>query len=274
MPRFFKFLLLAVAVGLAFAWFFRGLDAAKEATLVRALEAPGGGAAFDPAALEGLPEGARRYLAGAIAPGTPLAGSATLSMKGRFHVGGAGAWAPFTAEQALSPEGFLWRAEMGEGARRVKGGDYYYKGSARVLFRAWGFFTVIRLEDPNTTRSSAGRLAGELVMLPSALLPREGVRWLEAEPGVAVAEVKVGEETARLRIALREDASPARLDYDRWGLDPRTEAPASVPFRVDFAEARTFGGYRIPGGYSAGWAPAGAAFQPFIEAEIAGATFR
>ncbi|MBZ0253754.1 MAG: hypothetical protein K8I02_10495, partial [Candidatus Methylomirabilis sp.] len=191
-----------------------------------------------------------------------------------FRAGEAGQWAPFTAEQTLSPEGFLWRAEMGEGARRIRGGDYYYKGSARVLFRAWGFVTVMRMEDPNTARSAAGRLAGELLMLPSALLPREGVRWLEAEPGVALAEVKVGEETLRLRIALREDASPERLVYDRWGLDPKTEEPAYIPFRVDFPEPETFGGYRIPGGYAAGWAPEGEPFAPFIEAEIAGARFR
>src|SRR6266487_1041588 len=75
-----------------------------EGRLLRAAE-PG---TFTGAELEGLPEPARRHLAAAIAPGTPLAVSARLRMRGSIKVG---RWLPFRARQVLSPHhGFVWAA--------------------------------------------------------------------------------------------------------------------------------------------------------------------
>jgi hypothetical protein len=73
----------------------------------RLLRAPEPGA-FGDAELDGLPEPVRRHLAAAIAPGTPLAVSARLRMRGRIKVG---RWLPFRARQVLSPHhGFVWAA--------------------------------------------------------------------------------------------------------------------------------------------------------------------
>ena len=48
---------------------------------------------FDPAAIMGLPEPARRWLGHAIAPGTPLWSSVELTMHGQIKLG---RWRPFT----------------------------------------------------------------------------------------------------------------------------------------------------------------------------------
>jgi hypothetical protein len=83
-----------------------------EGRLLRAAE-PG---AFGDAELDGLPELARRHLAQAIAPGTPLATSARLRMRGRIKVG---RWLPFRARQVLNPHhGFVWAARGRRGHRR------------------------------------------------------------------------------------------------------------------------------------------------------------
>ena len=44
---------------------------------------------FDPAAITGLPEPARRWLSHAIAPGTPLWSSVELTMNGQIKLGRA-----------------------------------------------------------------------------------------------------------------------------------------------------------------------------------------
>ena len=63
-------------------------------------------ARFGAAELEGLPEPVQRHLAQAIAPGTPLATSARLRMRGHIKVG---RWLPFRAHQLLNPHnGFVW----------------------------------------------------------------------------------------------------------------------------------------------------------------------
>ncbi|MGH2555756.1 MAG: DUF6544 family protein [Actinomycetota bacterium] len=54
------------------------------------------------AALEALPEAARRWLEHAIAPGTSAAGAVLLQMMGRIKVR---RWLPFQAVQVISPEG-------------------------------------------------------------------------------------------------------------------------------------------------------------------------
>jgi len=52
----------------------------------------------------------RRYLTTAIAPGSPLAVSARVSMRGSLKVG---RWLPFRARELLNPHrGFVWRARV------------------------------------------------------------------------------------------------------------------------------------------------------------------
>jgi hypothetical protein len=56
--------------------------------------------AFTSTELDDLPEPARRHLTQAITPGTPLATSARLRMRGQIKIG---RWLPFRARQVLDP---------------------------------------------------------------------------------------------------------------------------------------------------------------------------
>ena len=65
---------------------------------------------FTEAELDGLDAPVRRYLAQAIAPGTPLSQCARLSMRGSIKLG---RWLPFRARQVLRPhDGFIWAARV------------------------------------------------------------------------------------------------------------------------------------------------------------------
>ncbi len=143
-----------------------------EGRLLRAAE-PG---TFTGAELEGLPEPARRHLAAAIAPGTPLAVSARLRMRGSIKVG---RWLPFRARQVLSPHhGFVWAARA---AGVIVGSDRYVDGVGGMDWKLAGLVTVVHTEGPDVSRSVAGRGGAEAVWVPTALLPRFGVSWSAGE---------------------------------------------------------------------------------------------
>lgn len=77
-------------------------------------EAPTAAARFDPTRLAGLPEGARRCLGHALAPGAPLARAVRLEMRGTIRLGD---WHPFEAEQVIvQGRGMVWAARV-----RMKG---------------------------------------------------------------------------------------------------------------------------------------------------------
>jgi hypothetical protein len=77
------------------------------ADLEARLTEPAAAGSFTRDELEGLPELARRFLVAAIAPGTPLAVSARLGMRGSIKLGKG--WLAFRAREVLSPHrGFMW----------------------------------------------------------------------------------------------------------------------------------------------------------------------
>ena len=127
---------------------------------------------FSSAELEGLPGPVQRHLAQAIAPGTPLATSGRLRMRGRIKVG---RWLPFRARQILNPHrGFVWTARA---AGVITGSDRYLDGVGGMTWKLAGLVTVAHAEGQDVSRSAAGRAGAEAVWLPTALLPRFGVRW-------------------------------------------------------------------------------------------------
>src|ERR1044071_5925104 len=88
---------------------------------------------FDPAAIMGLPEPARRWLGHAIAPGTPLRGRGELPMGGHITLG---RWRPFTARQVRPPpDGYLWAARTRLAGLPVTGYDRLGPGGGGVRRR-------------------------------------------------------------------------------------------------------------------------------------------
>jgi hypothetical protein len=117
--------------------------------------------------LDGLPEPARRHLTQAITPGTPLATSARLRMRGRIKIG---RWLPFRARQVLDPHhGFVWAART---AGMITGSDRYVDGAGGMDWKLAGLVTVLHADGPDVSRAAAGRAGAEAIWVPTALLPR------------------------------------------------------------------------------------------------------
>ena len=156
--------------------------------------APGGGPPR-PADLSHLPEAARRYLAHAIAPGTPLATAVRLTMHGEIKLR---QWMPFQAEQVIHAErGMIWKARVGSGLGQIRGSDRLVDGHGAMNWRILGMIPVVRGSGPDISRAGAGRVAAEMIWLPSALLlagrvlerlssfPGPGVSPRAGPPGLA-----------------------------------------------------------------------------------------
>jgi len=215
-----------------------------EARLLR----PAGPERFGPAELDGLPGPVRRHLAQAIAPGTPLHTSARLTMRGQIKVG---RWLPFRARQVLSPgHGFVWTARA---AGIIAGSDRYLDGAGAMRWRLAGLVTVAAGEGPDVSRSAAGRAGAEGIWLPTALLPRFGVRWSAGGDDRITAAFAVGQTPVELELRLDGAGRIVSLVFDRWGDPDGTGSFAWHRFGGQITGHASFGGLTVPAQGRLGW---------------------
>jgi uncharacterized protein DUF6544 len=203
---------------------------------------------FGPEELAGLPAPVRRYLAGAVAPGTALHTSARLWMRGRIKVG---RWLPFRARQVLDPHrGFVWTARA---AGLIAGVDRYLDGAGLLDWKLAGLVTVAHGEGPDVSRSAAGRAGAEGIWLPTALLPRFGVRWSAPAGDRVGAAFAVGETPVELALRLDPSGRIVSLRSDRWG-DPAGNGRFGWhPFGGEITGYAGFAGLTVPSAGRFGW---------------------
>jgi hypothetical protein len=228
---------------------------------------------FDPAMLTGLPEPVRRWLAHAIAPGTPLRCAAVLRQRGQIKIG---RWQRYDADWVLAPpNGFIWAATTRLGPLSISGFDRYTHGIGEMRWRLFGRIPFITARGPDVTRSAMGRLAGEFCFVPAtALAP--GVRWDALDDHRAVASIDVGGHPNGITITVNDTGSLARVDVPRWGQpDGKTFGEHLFTALLDGPEA-TFDGYTIPASARAGWwhCPDRCATSEFIRFTIDHASYR
>jgi hypothetical protein len=99
----------------------------------------------------------------------------------------------------------------------ISGFDQYVAGQGQMRWRLLRLLPMVQAQGPDLSRSAAGRVVGEAIWLPTALLPRLG----------AV--------------------------FQRWGDPDNTGAYGLHPFGGEVTAYATFGGVSIPGAGCAGW---------------------
>jgi hypothetical protein len=200
-----------------------------------------------------LPEPVQRYFCHAIAPRTPLATSAHLSMNGNLRLAPDRSWMPLQAEEILSIRGFIWQATVEQGLMQMQGADYYTHNQGKMRFVLWGLIPVINAHDPGVVRSGMGRWIGESFWLPSALLPERGVDWQAIDHNTIQARLKVDGETIAVTFVIDDQGRLLRSFLPRWGNQTTDKQYAEIPFGGTYQAEKTFGGYTIPSQMGAGW---------------------
>lgn len=204
--------------------------------------------AFDPAELDGLPEPAARYLNAAITPGTVVSHAATLNMRGHIKIG---RWLPFRAQEVLAPRrGFVWRARA---AAVISGYDAYIHGRGSMRWKLLGLATVMRADGTDVSTSAAGRCGGEALWLPTALLPRSGVRWSAVADDHIVANVQVDTTGLELHLHIDDCGRPTSVAFERWGDPDQTGTFGWHTFGGDITDHQTFNGVTVPSAGAWGW---------------------
>ncbi|BAZ42106.1 hypothetical protein NIES4101_80740 [Calothrix sp. NIES-4101] len=202
-----------------------------------------------------LPPPVQRYFLHAITPGTPLANSVELEMEGNFKLGDK--WVPMKASEILSTRGFVWKAAIGQRLSKFFGADYYTDGEGRVQFSLWGIVPVASDRNPNTVRSSIGRLAGELIWLPSALLPQQdtqkGISWKAIDDNTIQANFQIDNEPISLTLVIDSNGKPLKISFPRWGNQTEDGQHTYIPFGGEILAEREFAGFTIPSQLRLGW---------------------
>jgi hypothetical protein len=205
---------------------------------------------FDRAAVSGLPEPVVRWLTHAIAEGTPLATAVEVRMHGELRIG---TWARFTAVQRIAlPGGFVWAASARVRGLPVVGFDRWTRGTGEMRWRLLGLVPAMSGDGEDVTRSAAGRLAGEvLIVAPGAALSPE-VSWRALDGDRAVAVVQVGRTTHEVTLTVGPDGALSELVFQRWG-EAGGGTFGEQPFGATFHGEATFGGVTVPRRITGGW---------------------
>lgn len=210
--------------------------------------APAATHAFDPAEVAHLPAAAQRYLAHAIAPGTPLASAVRLRMHGAIRLK---RWRAFKAEQVIVRDrGMIWRANVKMAGVKIRGFDRFLDGEGAMRWKLCGQLPIVRASGPDVTRSAAGRFAAETVWLPS-LLCGNPVEWTAPDEDVAHAHFAVDGLDADLALTVTR-GSLQSVALPRWG-NPGGGRFREVEFGAVVEQEATFAGYTIPARLRVGW---------------------
>jgi len=234
-------------------------------------------ARFDPAALAGMPPGARRFLGHVLAPGAVLPNAVRLAMTGTIRLGD---WYPFEAEQVIvRGRGMIWTARVRMKGLPIRGWDRLLDGRGAMRWSLFGLIPFLRAEGPDITRSARGRLRAESIWLPS-LLAEPDVAWTEAEdthlrvrvPAQDAPDAGFGD----LDLTTDGDGRLREVHLRRWG-NPGGGAFREEPFGGFMEAEDTFQGLTIPTRVRIGWHPGTDRFEPegeFFRAELGRAEFR
>lgn len=221
-------------------------------TKARSLELPAG-QLFTEDMVTALPAPVKRYFLHAIAPGTPLATSVRLKMNGSFKLGQDKPWLPMQATEILSTKGFIWQATIGRGLFQMVGADYYANRIGKMQFALLGLLPLVNASSSNINRSSIGRLAGEFIWLPAALLPQQGIDWRAIDENTIQASLKIDGEPITLTLTIDANGKLLKFSLPRWGDRSPDGSWTYIPFGGEVQAERSFNGFTIPSQVSAGW---------------------
>lgn len=263
--------LIVIAVLILVIWRVRYEQ--KVSQIWRSLQSQPARPHFTEDMIAALPAPVQRYFLHSIAPGTPLASSVQLKMSGNFRLGQDKPWLPMQATEIISTKGFVWKATIGHGWLLMKGADYYANGVGRVRFALWGLLPLVDAHSPDTHRSSLGRLAGEWIWLPSALLPQQGVYWEAVDERTIQASLKIDGEPVTLTLVIDANGKLLKFSLPRWGNQTDDGSHTYIPFGGEVQAEQRFDGLTIPTQVNLGWGFGTERYFEFFRAQIVEAKF-
>jgi hypothetical protein len=237
-----KYLILAPLIG-QLAW--RDATSARVRSIA-GLTAPAT-AIYRQSALDAVPAPVARYFSRALTDGPATVTSARLQQSGDFRVGNT--WYPFRATQAFSvePAGFVWDARIATSRLMpVLVRDACVGGAGSMRGEVLALYPIVN--QANRRELDAGalqRFLAEAVWFPTALLPRQNLKWEAIDDRRARATLTDRHTTVSLEFRFNDDGdvteifAPDRYAENHGRYDPK-------PWVVTCSGYGLHAGMRIP----------------------------
>lgn len=201
--------------------------------------------------LEGLPAPVERYFRTVLKDGQRIVRRARIEWRGEFNLGKPGSdnWKPFTATQIFVPSapGSIWNARvmMAPGIP-VLVRDGFVAGRGSMYGAVLGLVPVVEVEGtPLIAVGALLRYLAEIVWLPTALLPSEGVRWTPIDDTRARATLTVGATTGSVEFRFSPDGLVASGYSDERYFDGE-DPPVKRPWEGVYARFAERNGVPVP----------------------------
>lgn len=202
---------------------------------------------FDAACLEAVPRPVARFLARSLADAQPLIDTIQVEQTGEFRLGEV--WRPFQATQrfTVEPAGFVWDARIAMMPLvPVLVRDSYVAGSAAMRGEIGGIYPVVNQSGRRELDAGAlQRFLAETVWFPTALLPRDNLKWDPIDDHRARATLTDGHTTVSLEFRFNNaDEVTEVFAPDRYAEDGGRYQ--RKPWIVRCSEYGTHAAMRIP----------------------------
>jgi hypothetical protein len=122
-----------------------------------------------------------------------------------------------------------------------------------MRWKLFGVAPFVRASGLDYARSAAARAGGEGIWIPTALLPRFGVRWTAQDALNVTASYRVDDIELDVRYVLDDEGRIQSLVFERWGVPDRSGAWGWYPCGGDVTGYRSFDGLTIPSKGRLGW---------------------
>lgn len=199
--------------------------------------------------LEGLPAPVARYFDFALTPGQRLIRSARIEHRGKFRGGLDEPWSPFTSMQHFSvrPPGFVWDAAIHLAPLlTVRVRDSYIGGTGGMVGRIAALIPVVSQSGGAPLNAGAlHRLLAEMVWLPTALLPGQGVSWTAVDGTTARATLTDAGTTVWLDFQFNDKGEIVRVSTPARYRDVEGTA-VPTPWAGTFGSYEEIDGMRVP----------------------------
>jgi hypothetical protein len=234
-------------------WFGRSRWDTETRKLVSAIEAsctPGTTDRFDVRELEGIPPPVQRYLRAVLKDGQPIVTAAYVEHAGTFNTGETVEnWRLFTSHQWVVTRrpGFVWdgRVAVVPGIA-VHVHDAYVNGEGILHPAIAGLYSLTNLRGRgDIAQGELMRFFAEAAWYPTALLPRQGIRWEPVDDRSAKATLTDGPLTLTLLFRFNIDGLIESIRAEARG---RTVGNSIVmtPWEATSTNYQDRNGMRVP----------------------------
>ncbi len=212
---------------------------------------------ISPGLFDDLPAPVRRYFEFALAPGQGMILRAHVRQDGVMRSGSREDWKPFSARETLSAEpiGFVWDAKLQAfPALSVRVREEYAAGRGASEASLGGLVRVAAARGtPETASASLLRYLAESPWLPTALLPRAGVRWSAIDERNALATLTDAGTTVSMKAQFGERGEIIGISATRARLRNGRYVP--TPWFAHLHGYSRFDGMMIPTSAEVEWRP-------------------